>query len=290
MRRWERSRQRLTGALARVMPRDPVLSDQVGQRLLYLEYQRLAPERLPGLDVAGFRVFSNADEDGILVYVFALVGMRSRVVVEIAFGSPDGANATNLICNWGWSGVLVEGDPDLAASARAFFAGHRDTYVHPPVVVSDHVTVDNVNRLLADAGVSGEIDLLSIDLDGIDYWVWKALEVVRPRVVVVEFQNILGAQRSVTVPYRPDFVRAASGPARDFFGASLAAFVSLGRAKGYRLVGANRYGYNAFFVADGVGEDVLVEVDPASCLREPKQSWDERHRLPAVADMAWQQV
>jgi hypothetical protein len=113
--------------------------------------------------------------------------------------------------------------------------------------------------------MTGEIDLFSLDVDGMDYWMWKALIVASPRVVVVEYQTDWGSDNSVTVPYSPTFVADLSSLPY-YCGCSLPAWVNLGREKGYRLVGCNGSNYNAFFVRNDVGVDVLPEVDAADCI------------------------
>ena len=131
----------------------------------------------------------------------------------------------------------------------------------------------------------------SLDMDGVDYWIWEAIHCVNARVVVVEYQDIWGPDESVTVPYRDDF-RGVFGPegGADYAGASLAAFVKLAHRKGYRLVGTNRYGYNAFFVRNGLGESILPEVTVASCFSHPKVVAGMRDRLPVVKDREWVRV
>ncbi len=145
----------------------------------------------------------------------------------------------------------------------------------------------SVNGPIGDAGINGDIDSLSIDLDGIDWWIWDAIEVIRARVLVVEVQDIWGPEESVTVPYRSDFVRADG---YNYCGASLAAWVKLGRRKGYRLVAGSRYGQNAFFVQNGLADSALPEVEPASCLTHPKSVDSQRTRLPLVRDRQWERV
>jgi hypothetical protein len=100
--------------------------------------------------------------------------------------------------------------------------------------------------------------------------------------------NIWSVDRSVTVPYKPDFDRFDTHP--DYFGASLSAFVKLGRKKGYRLVGCNRYAFNAFFVRCGIGEDVLPEISPDLCLQHPMAKCGNKTRLPEVINFEWIEV
>src|SRR5262249_42136754 len=150
-----------------------------------------------------------------------------------------------------------------------FYAKLGDTFSYPPKLISAWITRENVNDLIRDNGFEGPVDLLSIDLDGVDYWVWDALEVIRPRVVIAEIQCVWGTDRAVTVPYAEDFQTRFIDDFGVYAGASLPAFVKLARKKGYRLVGVQRLGFNAVFVEDGVGEDVLPEVDIDSCVDRP---------------------
>lgn len=286
---WERILRRLPDRAQAERLQLEIANSQVAQHALFLQYRDLAARARGAarLADAGFRTFSQADEDGLLLYVFAAIGFESRVLVDLGAALPEGSNTANLLCNWGFSGLLVDGDAQLAERSRAFYARHRDTWLHPPRVLHSWVTAENCNALLSGAAISGEIDLLSIDLDGVDYWVWRALDVVRPRVVVVECQDLWGAERSVTVPYRADFARP--GADYDYCGASLPALVKLGHAKGYRLVGTNRYGYNAVFVRKGLAEEALPEADPAACLSHPR-SVARRAAQAAAATRPWDEV
>ncbi len=129
------------------------------------------------------------------------------------------------------------------------------------------MTRDDVNTLLATHGFTGEIDFLSIDVDGIDYWVWEAHDRLfsssrRPRVQLA----VRAGASSVTVPYDGNFEVGASGT-RSYRGASLAALVHLGRRKGYRLVASERV--NAFFLRNDVSP-AIPEIDVARAYRPPK--------------------
>lgn len=245
---------------------------------------------LPQIDEVGFRVYSEADEDGILHYIFSLVGTTNKRLVDIGAAGVSGSNSANLLINDGWIGLLLEGDAERVEALRRFYVECPDTSHYPPRCVSAWLTADNINDLVRDAGVSGDIDLLCIDIDGIDYWVWRALDAVSPRVVVVEYQCIWGPERSVTVPYDPKFKPGFDGRYGIYNSASLAAFVKLARSKGYRLVGSHRYGYNAFFVRDDVGADCLPEVPAESCFRHPFTRWAMDTFLPKIEKLAWEEV
>jgi hypothetical protein len=276
-----------TGVLDQLTSLQQVLQTLVLMRVREMAEAGRGP--LP-LDRVHVRVFSQNGEDGVLLWIFGAIGMTNRRAVEIAAGDGIECNSANLIINHGWTGLLVDGDADNVRRGREFYARCRDTAIWPPVFVHAWVTKDRVNQLLRDHGFVGEIDLLALDLDGVDYWIWEALDCVTPRVVVVEYQDIWGPDAAVTVPYRDDF-RAEFGPyGPEYAGASLGAFVKLGRQKGYRLVGCERYGFNAFFVRRGLAEDVLPEIAPAECFKHPKVQHGMRHRLPNVRGREWQEV
>jgi hypothetical protein len=248
----------------------------------------------PTLSTYGFSAYSQTDEDGILLYLFARLGVEHRVAVEICAGNGLECNAANLILNHGWHALLVDGDATNVQCGRAFYSQAPQTRIYPPVVANEWITRENVNAVVDRHGFVGEIDLLSLDLDGVDYWIWKALTVVNPRVVVLEYQDILGPDRSWTVPYSDSFSAAefsmTDGVMPDFAGASLRAFVKLGATKGYRLVGVNRYGYNAFFVRSDLGASVLPEVEIGACFSHPKVRDGMRRRFPKVEHMPWVEV
>ena len=256
-------------------------NSQTSQILLRLHYRELARRggELPEFADVEFRAFSQNGEDGILLYIFSLISAGDRRVVEISAGDGVECNAANLIVNHRWQGLLIDGDAAQVAAGTQFYASCRDTWVAPPSFVHAWITAENVNNIIAAHGFSG-CDLLSLDVDGNDYWIWKALDCVKPQVVVLEFNALCGPRHSETMSYDPDYrIDLTIRPYR--CGASLPAFVKLGREKGYRLVGIQSAGFNAFFVRDGVGEDLLPGVTAQECydrnvrLREWTPAWRE---------------
>jgi hypothetical protein len=274
--------------------REPSADVQIAQVLLRLRYQDLARRAtsLPDFSDVEFRCYSQNSEDGILLYIFSLLGTTNRRVVEICAGDGIECNAANLIINHGWRGLLLDGDAEQVARGRAFYSTCRNTWVSPPTFVNTWITAENVDALIASNGFNGPIDLLSLDVDGNDYWLWNALSCISPAVVVLEFNANCGPERAVTMSYNPDFrLDVTVQPYR--CGASLPAFVKLGRAKGYRLVGVQSLGFNAFFIRDGLGEALLPE-------RSVRECYDRTERLrewaPAWLDtilsgtQAWEDV
>jgi hypothetical protein len=264
-------------------------NESVSQQLLVQHYRLLASNSahlLPRLQEVGFRKYSQFEEDGMLLYIFALITPLNRRCMEICAGNGRECMTTNLIINHGWWGVLFDGNERNVSDGKRFFANHKDTFLCPPTFTAAWVTAENVNELLKKAGATGPVDLLSLDIDGMDYWVWKAITVIQPRVVVCEIHSQIPPDKALTVPYDPKFVCQSE----DFRGASLAAMCKLGRQKGYRLIGTHRFGFNAFFMLNGVGEAYFPEVEPASCLNDPVSQSMCRERWPKTKQMAWQEV
>jgi hypothetical protein len=240
-------------------------------------------------DAVGFQAYSENEEDGILLYIFTVAGTTNKTVVEIS--SQDGriCMASNLIIHHRWCGFLFDGDSSFVTNGRRFFGRHPATRSFPPTFEARWFDRDNINSMLTELNVPSEIDLLSLDVDGNDLYLWEALSVTRPRVLVCEFNNIVPSDRSVTIPYRPDF-RWEKLPAKHQFfrSASLLAFTRVSRTKGYRLVGWNALGYNAFFLRDDVAPGIFPTRAPDELEGNPfamamrKMHWKNIAQLPWV--------
>jgi predicted O-methyltransferase YrrM len=229
---------------------------QAAQRTLFLEHRRRAAAGdLPQVWDTGYRVFSQFDEDGLLVFLLAAGALRTRRVLDLGAGDGvAGSNSANLLLSFGFHGLLVDADPARVEHARRFYREHPDTRERPPAIEQAFLTRETVNELVVEAQLEGEIDLLSIDVDGNDYWLWDALEAASPRLVVVEAHTELELEPYV-MPYRADFnwrAQAAGEP----LGASVPSLVELGERLGYRLVGANMYGFNLLFAREDVAPAV----------------------------------
>jgi hypothetical protein len=235
---------------------------KIALRSQFQEYRRLAAEgaRLPSVWDTGYRVFSQFDEDGVILFLLAVADDGPRRVVDLGAGNGvHASNSANVLLNLGFDGLLVDGDGASMAAAERFYARHPDTTERPPATTQAFLTRENVDDVVSAGGLRGEIDLLSIDVDGNDYWLWDALECVSPRFVVVEAHPELGRDEYV-MPYQADFVWKAAPP-DGRYGASLLAFVRLGERLGYRPVGANQYGFNVFFAREDVAP-ALAAVSP----------------------------
>ena len=200
---------------------------------------------------AEFQVFSQFGEDGILQYLLAKVGSVPEVFVEFGVGNYTEANTLFLLLHDNWRGLILDGSQDAIASVR----GREWCWRHDLRAESAFIDRENIDALITSNGVAGEIGLLSVDIDGNDYWVWERVAGVHPVIVVVEYNSLFGPDRAVSVPYDPSFQRTRAHHSNLYWGASLGALCHLARMKGYAFVGSNRAGNNAFFVrADRRGD------------------------------------
>lgn len=265
---------------------------QIDQLILMNQYRQLAATNtLPSFSDMGFHTYSQTDEDGFLLYIFSLIGTTSKKVIEMCCGDGIECNAANLIINHGWKGLLIDGDEAQLKIGREIYKFIKTTSNKPPQLVNAWISAENVNGLITDYGFSGEIDLFSLDMDGVDYWIWKSINSVNPRVLVVEYNTYWDADKSVTVPYDPKFQRQIIDGAY-YCGASLRAFVNLGKKLGYRLVGANTKKFNAFFIRNDLGLDVLPEVSVESCLpfQDNYLNGRNQYTFPYLAELPWEEV
>lgn len=179
--------------------------------------------------------------------------------------------------------MLFDGNKELLAQGEKFYKNSADTFRMPPCLVHAWITRDNVNELLTSNGFEGEIDLLSLDMDGVDFWVWKNITCINPRVIIVEYNNRWDSSFSVAVPYSEQFTAIGGNVVGDgYFGASLAAFNKLAIEKGYRLIGANSWNTNAFFMRNDVGSDLFSSVSVESCLTSRYAKYQQLNKYPKI--------
>ena len=203
------------------------------------------------------RFMSNDEEDGITLAILSQIGVTNRTFVEVACGS-NGGNSGFLALECGWRGLMVDGDEHRLAAARQRFR-YADV-----AFANFFVTRENFDDLLAEHSIVGDIDLMSIDIDGNDFWLWEGLTVATPRLVIIEYNSYFGPEKSLVIPYSADFDRHKY---RNFFyGASIQAMTKLASRKGYRLVATEPRGHNAYFLRNDVAQSIPA-ADPATAWR-----------------------
>lgn len=242
-------------------PRSPHGVDQMVQQLMRRQYESMIASGvpLPSLAQAEARFYSQNGEDGIIQMLLAAVGATTRRSVEMCAGDGIENNSTNLIINHGFEALLLDGSDELLTVGQEFYANNAHTWYRPPVLQQTWITRDTINDVVTKAGFAGDIDLLTVDVDGVDYWIWQALTCVNPSIVVTECNVNWRPDLRLTVPYSDTFIWPRG---TGYLGASVGAMVALAQEKGYRFVGMNTYGFNAFFVREDLARDTLPTVKP----------------------------
>jgi hypothetical protein len=217
------------------------------------------PLRLTGY---GYKVFSQNDEDGIIAEIFKRIGVTDRSFVEFGVGNGIECNSLWLLLQ-GWSGLWIDASEQFCEQIRSAQASWLDN--NSLMLCRSFITIDNINDVIALRYVDREIDILSVDVDYNDYWIWKAITVVKPRVVVVEYNAAWAPPAAMTVPYASE----ATWNGTNYFGASLCALAKLGNEKGYDLVGCCLAGVNAFFVRKDLAKGKFLKPGSAEEHYEP---------------------
>ncbi len=205
-----------------------------------------------GLTGFELRVFSQNGEDGILTEILRRVGAPTRYFVEFGVESGREGNCVFLADAAGWTGLFMEADDEMFGRLEGKYAAQRSVST-----IRARVGTENVESLFAQAGVPAEPDVVSIDVDGQDYWIWAALEAYRPRVLIVEYNSALDPRRRLVQPDEPGH----GWDGTSYYGASLGALESLAETKGYRLVHTDLSAVNAFFVRTDLSPEAFPEPD-----------------------------
>lgn len=191
-----------------------------------------------------FQVSSQGGEDGIIQMLIEETRPQSEIFVEFGVETYTESNTRFLLQNNNWSGLVIDGsESNIGTIKRDPIYWRYNLKAH-----CSFVTAENINELITAQGIEGEIGLLSIDVDGNDYWIWSAIHCVNPVIVVCEYNSLFGPQAKIAIPYDRNFDRGTAHFSHLYFGASIAALADLAEQKGYVLVGSNTTGNNAFFV------------------------------------------
>lgn len=204
--------------------------------------------------IAEFKVFSQWGEDGILQSIINNIQISNKVFVEFGVETYTESNTRFLLFNNNWSGLVIDGsikNVDFIKSDPVYWRFNLKADCA-------FIDKDNINEILSRNGLKDEVGVLSIDIDGNDYWVWQEINVINPAVVICEYNSLWGSSHAVTTPYDPHFVRQSKHFSCLYYGASIKALELLANRKGYSLVAGNSSGNNVFFVRN----DLLANLKP----------------------------
>jgi len=218
---------------------------------------------ISSIQEAEFQVFSQFGDDGIIQYLIQQIPISHQTFIEFGVERYTEANTRFLLMNNNWSGLVIDGD-----KKNVDFIQQDEIYWrYDLTAVCSFITAENINQLLVSNGFVGEVGLLSIDIDGNDYWVWKQITSVSPILVIVEYNSAFGLL-PITIPYQADFVRTKAHFSNLYWGTALGALYHLAEEKGYYFVGTNSAGNNAYFIRkDKLNLDATPNLSPLTLER-----------------------
>ena len=243
------------------------------------------------LTEAEFKVFSQFGDDGIIQYLIHVLAPLNERFIEFGIQDYSESNTRFLLMNDNWRGLVIDPSEEYIRRLRRQYYFWR----HDLRAVTAFVDRDNVNSLFEADGFVGEIGLLSIDIDGNDYWVWEAIDVVEPTIVVCEYNAVFGCKHAITIPYDPRFNRSEAHSSNLYWGSSIKALCLMAERKGLAFVGSNSAGNNAYFVRKNrLGPLRALSAEEGFCDSRFRESRDSSGRLTflsgserrkAIADM-----
>lgn len=223
-----------------------------------------------------FKVFSQWGEDGVIQFLVNQINITNKVFIEFGVQNYTESNTRFLLQNDNWSGLVIDGSEDNIN----FIKNDPIYWRHNLKAECAFIDRCNINDLIRSNGISGDIGLLSVDIDGNDYWVWEAIDSVNPSIVICEYNSLFGPTAKVSIPYDKDFVRTTAHYSNLYYGASISALTSLAERKGYSLLGSNKAGNNIFFVRnDLIGELATSRPEEAYVKAQFRESRDINGKL-----------
>ena len=228
-----------------------------------------------------FRVFSQFGDDGIIQWLTTHVKIPNKTFIEFGVEDYSESNTRFLLMNDNWTGLVIDGSEENISTIM------RSDYYWQHDLTAKYAFIDreNINSLVSVPSMGSEIGILSVDLDGNDYWILESIAAVSPVVLIVEYNCIFGVEKPVTIPYDPAFRRASAHHSNLYWGASLRAFQQLCAKKGYAFVGCNSAGNNAYFVRrDKLSGNVReISVEDGFVVSKFRDSRDAQGRLNYIS-------
>ena len=209
-------------------------------------------KKIKDLSDIEFQVYSQWGEDGIIDWLINKYPEIPKIFLEIGTQDYKESNTRFLLINKNWNGFIIEADKAAVEDIKS----QRIYWKHNLRAINEFITKDNINNVIKKFNIPKKIGLLSLDIDGVDYWVLKKLSALDPSIIVCEYNSLFGQKKSVTVPYKSNFIRSKEHYSNLYYGASINAFIDLMKKKNYFLIGTNSAGNNAFFVKKNIWNKV----------------------------------
>lgn len=235
------------------------------EQQLVLQCQDMAEKNrqknsIKNLKEVEFKAFSQWGEDGIIDWLVSKLPSIKPSFIEFGVSNYKESNTRLLLQSKNWTGLIIDGSTENISAIKS-----QEIYWKYDIEAKQaFITAENINTLINESGFKKDVGLLSIDIDGNDYWVWKAITNISPAIVICEYNTALGDIYPLTVPYQPDFQRAQAHHSLLYFGASIQALISLGKQKNYTCIGTGSSGCNVFFIRNDLAYHITNNLEDIS--------------------------
>ncbi len=235
-----------------------------------------------------FKIFSQWGEDGILQFLTSAIQIDHKMFIEFGVEDFKESNCRFLMMKDHWRGFVIDGSKaNVERIKNSYFCWQYNLQAF-----NGFITPENIDRILTDGGMPKNLGILSVDIDGVDYYVLEALKDWSPSIIIVEYNGLFGKDLPVSVPLDAAFQRNKAHFSNHYYGAGLGAFVHLASQRNYALVGVNSAGSNAFFVRRDLINDAVAEVSLDACFRPTffNEGRDEKGKLSYKSGAARREV
>jgi hypothetical protein len=228
---------------------------------------------------AEFKVFSQWGDDGIIDFLTNYLEISNNIFIEFGVENYTESNTRFLLMKSNWSGLVMDGSEKNIQAIRS----EEIYWKYNLTPVNSFVTTENINAIIQANNFTGETGLLHIDIDGNDYWIWKAIKVVNPIIVIIEYNSIFGYSHPWTIPYIADFIRTQVHSSNLYYGTSLLSLCDLADEKGYYFIGCNSNGNNAYFIRkDKIKQLKIKTAEEGYVLSQFSESRNDQGKLTCL--------
>ena len=221
----------------------PKINFSVG--LSHILNMRSKYKNIKNINDLDYKVFSQNGEDGIIDYLLYSLKIDKPKFVEIGIGDYSECNTRFLFERTSPKGLVVDCIEDLKIEISKNIKLWRADLT----ILEEFISSENINSILKKYNFDKNIDLFSLDVDGIDYWILKELPKNFSKIAIIEFNSTFGSEKEITVPYKKNFDRSKYHYSNLCYGASLKAINNIMKKKGFIFIGTNLHRVNAFFVS-----------------------------------------
>ena len=213
-----------------------------------ISHKNLSFKKIKNLSNVEFQVFSQWGEDGIIDWLVNKFREIPKSFLEIGTENYKESNTRFLLINNNWDGFIIEADKSSVQDIKS----QKVYWKYNLTVENEFVSQDNINKIIKRINVPKKLGILSLDIDGVDYWILKKMSSLEPSIIICEYNSLFGQKKAITVPYKKNYIRSNEHYSNLYYGASIKAFIDLLKKRNYFFIGTNSAGNNAFFVKKNI--------------------------------------